>query len=149
MRTRARRAVSLSLVAGSQPPREREREKARRAAFFLAGLKATFPVVAVKNKHKQVVIAQPPDLHCNVDLGGGFLGEVQIILAYCLEIKHTIHAYYQLLRADAVDLVLEPHRGTSGEAVFDEFARMRELARARGLSASSGLAESTRSLGTT
>lgn len=119
------------------------------AAFFLAGLRATFTVVAVKNKHKQVVIAQPPDLHCNVDLGGGFLGEVQIILAYCLEIKHTIHAYYQLLRADAVDLVLEPHRGTSGEAVFDEFARMRELARARGLSASSGLAESTRSVGTT
>ncbi|KAH8064623.1 isomerase [Aureococcus anophagefferens] len=119
------------------------------AAFFLAGLKATFPVVAVKNKHKQVVIAQPPDLHCNVDLGGGFLGEVQIILAYCLQIKHTIHAYYQLLRADAVDLVLEPHRGTSGEAVFDEFTRMRELARARGLSASSGLAESTRSVGTT
>ncbi|KAH8046744.1 isomerase [Aureococcus anophagefferens] len=83
-------------------------------ALFLAGLRETFPVVAVKNKrkpaHKQDEVSQPPDLHVNVDLGGGFLGEVQIILTYWLEVKNILHFFYELLRAKTVDLVLEPMR---------------------------------------
>ncbi|KAH8095442.1 isomerase [Aureococcus anophagefferens] len=81
-------------------------------ALFLAGLRETFPVVAVKNKHepahKQDEVSQPPDLHVNVDLGGGFLGEVQIILTYCLEVKNILH-FFELLQAKT-DLVLEPMR---------------------------------------
>lgn len=61
-------------------------------------------------RHKQDEVSQPPDLHVNVDLGGGFLGEVQIILTYCLEVKNILHFFYELLRAKTVDLVLEPMR---------------------------------------
>ena len=61
-------------------------------------------------RHKQDEVSQPPDLHVNVDLGGGFLGEVQIILTYCLEVKSILHFFYELLRAKTVDLVLEPMR---------------------------------------
>lgn len=78
------------------------------AALLLAALKIKFPVVAVKNKHMQTVYEQPPDIHINVDLGGGFLGEIQIILTYCLVIKETVHNYYKLSRAETADLICEP-----------------------------------------
>ena len=77
-------------------------------ALLLALLRKVFKVVGVKNKHLQQTFEQPPDLHVNLQLNGGWVVEVQLILKSFLEIKQTLHKYYQLTRAASVDVVLEP-----------------------------------------
>ena len=77
-------------------------------ALVLAILKKQFKVLAVKNKHRQATFKQPPDLHVNIDIGGGWVAEVQLLLANCLMIKRTLHKYYEISRVENPELVLQP-----------------------------------------
>ncbi|GMI19804.1 hypothetical protein TeGR_g13001, partial [Tetraparma gracilis] len=60
-------------------------------------------IVTVKNKFKlkagKAKFEQPPDLHVNVDIGDGWLCEVQFLFRDILLIKKELHKFYDVNRA--------------------------------------------------
>merc|ERR1719389_1452334 len=81
-------------------------------ALLFSLLRKSFRVLAVKNKHHHqagTTFSQPPDLHVNLDADGhGWVAEVQLILKSFLEVKKTLHKYYDLTRAQAPELAVQP-----------------------------------------
>ncbi|GMI19831.1 hypothetical protein TeGR_g6542, partial [Tetraparma gracilis] len=63
----------------------------------------TVKIVTVKNKFKlkagKAKFEQPPDLHVNVDIGDGWLCEVQFLFRDILLIKKELHKFYDVNRA--------------------------------------------------
>ena len=72
-------------------------------------LQRRYPVVTCKNKYKQEGgWKQPPDLHLNIDIGGGWIAEAQLLLRNVLEIKEELHKFYDVNRATRCEEVMKP-----------------------------------------
>ncbi|GMI30163.1 hypothetical protein TeGR_g6107 [Tetraparma gracilis] len=72
----------------------------------------TIKIVTVKNKFKlkagKEKFEQPPDLHVNVDIGDGWLCEVQFLFKNILLIKKELHKFYDVNRAASESDVAGP-----------------------------------------
>ncbi|GMI18327.1 hypothetical protein TrLO_g6188 [Triparma laevis f. longispina] len=78
-------------------------------------LSEKFKVSGLKNKFEDIytkTYVQPPDIHINVDLGDGWLVEVQLMFSSVLTIKKELHKFYDIVRAKEQVTILSP--------VFDE-----------------------------
>lgn len=49
---------------------------------------------------------QPPDIHLNLDIGDGWLVEVQLMFSSILAIKKELHTYYVVIRATKPSVML-------------------------------------------
>ncbi|GMH66938.1 hypothetical protein TrST_g9932 [Triparma strigata] len=70
-----------------------------------------FKVSGLKNKFENVHVEtydQPPDIHMNLDLGKGWLVEVQLMFASVLTIKKELHKFYDIVRAKEPSTILSP-----------------------------------------
>ena len=70
-----------------------------------------FKVSGLKNKFEwiyQDTYKQPPDIHMNLDLGKGWLVEVQLMFASVLTIKKELHNFYDIVRAKDYYTILSP-----------------------------------------
>ncbi|GMH98841.1 hypothetical protein TrST_g13139 [Triparma strigata] len=76
--------------------------KALAKKFKISGLKNKFESVYVKTYD------QPPDIHMNLDLGKGWLVEVQLMFASVLTIKKELHKFYDIVRAKEPTTILSP-----------------------------------------
>jgi len=69
-------------------------------------------VVGVKNKFKldnrQKTYTEPPNIHVNVDIGGGWLCEVEFLFKDILLIKKELHKFYDVRRANGPWTVATP-----------------------------------------
>jgi hypothetical protein len=91
---------------------------------------AKFKVTGLKNKYLQETFEQPPDLHMNIDIGGGWLAEVQMLFRDVLAIKRELHKFYDVNRAKGPFVVVDrlfKNLGPSAEDVL----RDREMDRLR------------------
>ena len=70
-------------------------------ALLFEVLNTIFKVVGLKNKYLQETFKQPPDLHLNLDLGNGWLVEVQMLFRDILAIKKEDHKFYDAKRASS------------------------------------------------
>ena len=70
-------------------------------ALLFEVLNTNFEVVGLKNKYLQETFKQPPDLHLNLDLGNGWLVEVQMLFRDILAIKKEDHKFYDVKRASS------------------------------------------------
>mmetsp|Transcript_25677 Transcript_25677/g.48261 ORF Transcript_25677/g.48261 Transcript_25677/m.48261 type:complete len:639 (+) Transcript_25677:162-2078(+) len=92
-----------------------------------------FKVSGLKNKFENVHVEtydQPPDIHMNLDLGKGWLVEVQLMFASVLTIKKELHKFYDVVRAEKPRAILSPlfKVAQTNEAVKDEeIERMRKM----------------------
>ena len=73
--------------------------------FFMAllfeVLNTKFKVVGIKNKYLQPTFKESPELHLNLDLGNGWLVEVQMLFRDILAIKKEDHKFYDVKRASS------------------------------------------------
>ena len=70
-----------------------------------------FKVSGLKNKFEWIhteTYDQPPDIHMNLDLGKGWLVEVQLMFASVLTIKKELHKFYDIVRAKEPTTILSP-----------------------------------------
>ena len=70
-----------------------------------------FKVSGLKNKFENVHVEtydQPPDIHMNLDLGKGWLVEVQLMFASVLTMKKELHKFYDIVRAKEPTTILSP-----------------------------------------
>ncbi|GMH62301.1 hypothetical protein TrST_g5516 [Triparma strigata] len=70
-----------------------------------------FEVYGLKNKFSDDIYAtysQPPDIHMNLDLGEGWLVEVQLMFSSILDIKKELHTYYDVIRASEPRVIFAP-----------------------------------------
>ncbi|GMI02072.1 hypothetical protein TrST_g8793 [Triparma strigata] len=70
-----------------------------------------FEVSGLKNKFNTYIYytyEQPPDIHMNIDLGDGWLCEVQLMFSSVLKIKKELHTYYDDIRATEPSVILSP-----------------------------------------
>ncbi|GMI08049.1 hypothetical protein TrVE_jg12826 [Triparma verrucosa] len=70
-----------------------------------------FKVSGLKNKFEWIhteTYDQPPDIHMNLDLGKGWLVEVQLMFASVLTIKKELHKFYDIVRAKEPSTILSP-----------------------------------------
>ena len=80
-------------------------------------MKRKYKVTAAKKKYKQDGdgFSQPPDLHVNLDIGGGWM---QLLLRNELCIKDELHKFYECSRAkgfqEVLDLLFEEVVGDLG-----------------------------------
>ncbi|GMI20483.1 hypothetical protein TeGR_g13545, partial [Tetraparma gracilis] len=72
-------------------------------------LKSKYKLVTLKNKYKQEGgWEQPPDLHLNLDIGGGWIAEAQLLFRNVVEIKEELHKFYSVTRATRMEEVMKP-----------------------------------------
>ena len=62
-------------------------------------LKEKYTVYGLKNKYLEEPYEDPPVLHFNLDLGDGWLVEVQMLFRDILQIKKEQHKFYEVKRA--------------------------------------------------
>ena len=70
-----------------------------------------YEVYGLKNKLQSYLYAeysQPPDIHMNLDLGEGWLVEVQLMFSSILDIKKELHTYYDVIRASEPRVIFAP-----------------------------------------
>ena len=84
-----------------------------------------FKVSGLKNKFEWIhteTYDQPPDIHMNLDLGKGWLVEVQLMFASVLTIKKELHKFYDIVRAKNPRTILSPVFKTAktNESLKDE-----------------------------
>ncbi|GMH71369.1 hypothetical protein TrST_g3338 [Triparma strigata] len=84
-----------------------------------------FKISGLKNKFEWIhtdTYKQPPDIHMNLDLGDGWLVEVQLMFASILTIKKELHKYYDIVRAKNPRTILSPVFKTAktNESLKDE-----------------------------
>ncbi|GMH62662.1 hypothetical protein TrST_g11285 [Triparma strigata] len=92
-----------------------------------------YKVSGLKNKFEWVhttTYKQPPDIHMDLDLGEGWLVEVQLMFASVLTVKKELHKFYDVVRAEKPQAILSPlfKVAQTIEAVKDEeIERMRKM----------------------
>jgi hypothetical protein len=70
-----------------------------------------YTVSGLKNKFEWVHTTsykQPPDIHMNLDIGGGWLVEVQLMFSSVLTVKKELHKFYDIVRASSPQTTLAP-----------------------------------------
>ncbi|GMI08272.1 hypothetical protein TrLO_g6465 [Triparma laevis f. longispina] len=59
-----------------------------------------YNIYGLKNKCLQETFKEPPNLHMNLEIKDGWLGEVQMLFRDILLIKNELHKFYNVNRAD-------------------------------------------------